>query len=73
MGTLGFLQNLGWPELLVILAILVLLFGHKLPGLGRALGRSIGEFKGGLKEGQEEAAKSEAAPAKPPAQEQKKA
>ena len=58
---LAFLQNLGWPELLIILLIVILLFGHRLPGIGRALGKSVSEFKGGLKEGQEEAAKDEAA------------
>ena len=37
----------GVPELLVILAIVLLLFGGKrLPEIGRALGKSIREFKG---------------------------
>jgi sec-independent protein translocase protein TatA len=57
---LAFIQNLGWPELLIILLIVILLFGHRLPGIGRALGKSVSEFKGGLKEGQEEAEKEEA-------------
>jgi sec-independent protein translocase protein TatA len=54
---LAFLQNLGWPELLIILLIVILLFGHRLPGIGRALGKSVSEFKSGIKEGQEEATK----------------
>lgn len=41
--------GLGWPELLVILAILLLVFGAaKLPKLSRSAGESINEFKKGL-------------------------
>lgn len=53
MVPLAFFQNLGMPEILIILVIILLLFGHRLPGVGRALGRSVNEFKGGLREGQE--------------------
>ena len=52
---LGFLQNIGMTELIVILIILVLLFGAtKIPALARALGKSVKEFKGGIREGDEE-------------------
>jgi sec-independent protein translocase protein TatA len=52
---LGFLQNIGMTELIVILIILVLLFGAtKIPALARALGKSVKEFKGGMREGDEE-------------------
>ncbi len=48
------MRNLGWPELLVILLVIVVLFGaRKLPDLARSLGKSISEFK----KGREEAAK----------------
>ncbi|MFK7742868.1 MAG: twin-arginine translocase TatA/TatE family subunit [Planctomycetota bacterium] len=40
----------GW-EWLVILAIVLLLFGHRLPGMARSLGSGITEFKRGLKDG----------------------
>jgi sec-independent protein translocase protein TatA len=44
--------NLGLPELLVILFILILLFGAKrLPELARSLGQSIRAFKEGTAEG----------------------
>ncbi|MEE9527573.1 MAG: twin-arginine translocase TatA/TatE family subunit, partial [Syntrophobacteria bacterium] len=37
----------GVPELLVILVIVLIIFGGKrLPEIGRALGKSIREFKG---------------------------
>lgn len=47
----AFLQNIGLPELLVILLIVLLLFGAKrLPEMARGLGRSLSEFKKGVKE-----------------------
>ena len=36
----------GWPEIVVILVLVVLLFGaKKLPELARGLGQSLNEFK----------------------------
>lgn len=43
------LPNLGMPELLIILALGVLLFGSRLPQVGRSLGRTFIEFKKGLR------------------------
>ena len=46
------IPTLGWPELLLILAALLLLFGaRKLPEIARSLGKSSKKFKAGLKEG----------------------
>ena len=51
MHSLAFLQNIGFPELLVILLIILLLFGAaKLPEIARSMGKSINEFKKGAKE-----------------------
>ncbi|MBW7908135.1 MAG: twin-arginine translocase TatA/TatE family subunit [Kiritimatiellae bacterium] len=48
-------RNLGGPEILVILIVLILLFGaKKIPDLARSLGRSLGEFKKGREEGAKE-------------------
>ena len=39
----------GGPELWIILAIFLLLFGHRIPGMARSMGSGIVEFKKGLK------------------------
>lgn len=42
------MANIGWPEILVILLVLLLFFGAKrLPDLARSLGKSLREFKKG--------------------------
>lgn len=45
------LPHIGWGELVLILAVLLLLFGAKrLPELARSLGKSVRGFKESLKE-----------------------
>jgi sec-independent protein translocase protein TatA len=44
----GILGPIGTPELLVILALGLLIFGRRLPEVGRSLGRGIVEFRRGL-------------------------
>jgi len=52
------LPNLGFGELVVILAILLLLFGAKrLPDVARGIGSSLRAFKEGMREGVEESDK----------------
>jgi len=41
----------GW-EWLVILVVVLILFGNRIPGLARSLGSGITEFKAGLREGE---------------------
>ena len=45
----SFIGTLGTGELIVLLIIGVLLFGRKLPEVGRYLGKGIVEFKKGIK------------------------
>ena len=48
------MPNLGLPELLLILAIVVILFGAgKLPQLGKGLGEGIRNFKQAMKDGED--------------------
>lgn len=47
------MPNLGLPELLVILVIVILIFGAgKIPQLGKGLGEGIKNFKDSMREGQ---------------------
>lgn len=49
----------GWPEIVFILVIVILLFGaKKLPELARGLGQSLGEFKKARDEFEREVRKS---------------
>ena len=57
--------GIGPPEITIIAAVLVLLFGvGKLAGVGGAIGRSIREFRRELREGQDDEEQDEA-PAEP--------
>jgi len=42
--------NIGTQELILLLVIGVLLFGRRLPEIGRSLGKGIIEFKKGLRD-----------------------
>ena len=52
--TLLLFGTIGFPELLIILAIILLLFGSRLPNMMRNLGKGVSSFKKGLKEGEDE-------------------
>ncbi|MEJ2752033.1 MAG: twin-arginine translocase TatA/TatE family subunit, partial [Chloroflexota bacterium] len=47
--------GLGWPELLLILAVVMLVFGvGRISKVGSELGKGISAFREGIREGQEE-------------------
>lgn len=53
--------GLGWQELLIILAVVLLLFGgSRLAGIGKGVGRSIREFKEEVKSDPKELSEAEA-------------
>lgn len=46
--------DIGWPELVLILVVALILFGpNRLPELAKSFGKSIKAFKEGLREGME--------------------
>ena len=49
---LAFIKNIGGPELIIVLVVVLLVFGAaKLPQLARSLGASAKEFKKGVEDG----------------------
>jgi sec-independent protein translocase protein TatA len=53
--------NLGIWELLIILGVALLIFGKRIPDVGRSLGRGIVEFKKGLHDKSDEEKEAEQA------------
>jgi sec-independent protein translocase protein TatA len=48
------MPNIGWPGLLLILIIALVIFGpRKLPEIGRALGETVREFQNSVKKNSE--------------------
>ena len=52
--------RLGLPELLIILAIIIVIFGaNRLPGLGRGIGSAIKNFKDEFKDKEDDKEKDD--------------
>ncbi len=51
-------MDLGWPEILLILVIVLVVFGAgKIPGVAKDLGKGVREFRKAMQGGDDEAAK----------------
>lgn len=46
--TLAFLGPIGWPEMVILAVLGVLIFGKRLPEVGKSIGKGIVEFKKGI-------------------------
>jgi sec-independent protein translocase protein TatA len=56
MNVLALFGPIGLPEMLIILAIVVLIFGaSRLPELGKGIGSGIKNFKASMKDGADSA------------------
>jgi sec-independent protein translocase protein TatA len=73
MTALWAMFSLGGPEIILLLVLGVLLFGRKLPEIGRSFGKTVVEFKKGVKGLEDEVSETaspraslEPAPVKPP-------
>ena len=59
------LGSLGVPEILLLLLVVLLLFGTRIPSVMRSMGQGISEFKKGLKDsesgGETDGAKTDSA------------
>lgn len=58
-SVLAFISMPGGSEWIVILIIGLLLFGRRLPEVGRSIGQGIKEFKKGMRESEEDDRKPE--------------
>ena len=58
MNLVALFGPLGLPEMLIILAIVILIFGaNRLPELGKGIGAGIKNFRSSMKDGSEEVQK----------------
>ncbi|MCK6471316.1 MAG: twin-arginine translocase TatA/TatE family subunit [Planctomycetes bacterium] len=65
---LAFFQNIGMPELIIILIVALLIFGSRLPDVARKVGKGLSEFKRGVQEASDEVKREiDREPAAPPA------
>jgi len=51
--------GIGYQEMIIVLIVVFILFGHRLPSVMRSLGRGVVEFKEGMRGIDEEPGKDE--------------
>ena len=66
--TLAFFPTLGWTEIILLAVLGLLIFGRRLPEVGRSLGKGIVEFKRGLSGIEEDMENAGTAPPAGPAE-----
>ena len=67
-NTLAFFPTLGWTEIILLAVLGLLIFGRRLPEVGRSLGKGIVEFKKGLSGIEEDMENAGTAPPTGPAE-----
>ena len=66
--SLGFIEGIGGPELMMIMFVILVLFGaNKLPELARGFGKSVREFKKAASGVENEVRRAMEEPPSPPA------
>ena len=61
-------ENIGFPELMLIMLVIVIFFGpKKIPEFAKSLGKGIAEFKRAMRDVQTELTKTENLPPEKPA------
>jgi sec-independent protein translocase protein TatA len=62
-------ENIGFPELMLIMLVIVIFFGpKKIPEFAKSLGKGIAEFKRAMRDVQTELTKPENTPLEKPAE-----
>lgn len=64
--TLAFLSMPGGWEWLIVLAIGLLIFGRRLPDVGRSIGKTVVEFRKGIREVEDDIKSADSKPAAKP-------
>ena len=59
--------SIGYTEVIVILFVLLLVFGTRLPEVAKSLGKALNQFKRGMREIEEEPPEEQKKDEKPPA------
>lgn len=67
LETLAFISMPGGWEWLIVLAIGLLIFGRRLPDVGRSIGKTVVEFRKGIREVEDDIKSADTAPATPAA------